>query len=131
MIGLTVPNGCRELSRMVERPSQRAMEQHVLAQVKFGQRLEHAFNDPNVMLTTTSTDSSLTLIFQDSTIVAMSDGAKAAFAHRAALFVRDHYGMCGASTSDSLQAATHFPPQHWACRPTPPVVMTEPRPPAA
>jgi len=32
MIGLTVPNGCRELSRMVERPSQRAMEQHVLAQ---------------------------------------------------------------------------------------------------
>jgi len=43
------------------------------------------------MLTTTSTDSSLTLIFQDSTIVAMSDGAKAAFAHRAALFVRDHY----------------------------------------
>ena len=91
MIGLTVPNGCRELSRMVERPSQRAIDQHVLAQVKFGQSLEHEFNDPNVVLTTTGTDSSLTLIVQDSTIVAMSDRAKAAFARRAALFVRDHY----------------------------------------
>ena len=91
MIAVTVPNGCRELGRMVERPSQRAMEQHVLALQKFGQSLEREFNDPNVVLTTTTTDSSLTLVFQDSVIVAMSDGAKAAFARRAALFVRDHY----------------------------------------
>ena len=91
MIALTVPNGCRVLSRMVERPSQRAMEQHVLALQKFGQSLDHEFNDPDVVLTTTTTDSSLTLVFQDSAIVTMPDGAKAAFAHRAALFVRDHY----------------------------------------
>src|SRR5690348_1685773 len=85
-----MPNACRDLGRMLETPTQRRMERHILAQVKFRQSLIHEFNDSNVVLTTTTPDSSLTLVFQDSAIVTMFDVAKATFARRAALFA-DHY----------------------------------------